>query len=43
MAAAVDFLWGDEGAVEKILWAGYAASILFLGKRGGMLVGKGEA
>lgn len=28
--------------MEKILWAGYAASILFLGKGGSMLVGKGE-
>ena len=41
MAAAVDFLWGDEGAVEKILLSRYAASILFLGKGGSMLVGKG--
>ena len=36
-----NFLWGDKGAVEKILWAGYAAGILFLGKGVGMLVGKG--
>ena len=35
------FLWGDEGAVEKILLSRYATSILFLGKGGGMLVGKG--
>ena len=37
------FLWGDEGAVEKILLSRYAASILFLGNGGSMLMGKREA
>ena len=36
------FFYGvDEGAVEKILLSRYAASILFLGKGGSTLVGKG--
>lgn len=42
MGRGCGFFYGvDEGAVEKILLSGYAASILFLGKGGSMLIGKG--